>query len=95
VVASGVPITRAISSSTRGQYVEQPQPLAEQHRDLVDLQLIQHTGLQYTSPAGPGGRPDSPSAVASHSCSRPKPSPPGLPGPSFGPAMYPSSDIDM
>jgi hypothetical protein len=30
-----------------------------------------------------------------HSCSRSKPSPPGLPGSSFGPAMYPSSDIDM
>jgi hypothetical protein len=30
-----------------------------------------------------------------HSCSRMKSSPPGLPGPSFGAAMYPSSDIDM
>jgi hypothetical protein len=47
------------------------------------------------SPAGPDGRPYSPSGVVIHSCSRPKPSPPGLPGASFGPAMYPSSDIDM
>jgi hypothetical protein len=29
------------------------------------------------------------------SCSRMKSSPPGLSGLSFGPAMYPSSDIDM
>jgi hypothetical protein len=30
-----------------------------------------------------------------HSCSLMKPSPPGLAGPSFAPAIYPSSDIDM
>src|SRR5512132_1729174 len=47
------------------------------------------------SPAGPDGRKNSPSGVVNHSCSRSKPSPPGLPSPSFGPAMYASSDIDM
>jgi hypothetical protein len=40
---------------------------------------------------GPDGGEKSPY----HSCSRLKLSPPGLPGSSFGPAMYPSSDIDM
>ena len=49
----------------------------------------------HTAPAGPYGLPNSPSGVANHSCSRSKPSPPGLPGSSFGPAMYPSRDIDM
>jgi len=46
-------------------------------------------------PAGPAGRTNSPSSVTNHSCSRMKPSPPGLPGLSFGAAMYPSTDIDM
>ena len=46
-VASGVSITRTISSSTRdGNTVEQPTATTEQHRDLVDLQLVQHTGLE-------------------------------------------------
>ena len=30
----------------RRQGIEQPEALAEQHRDLVDLQLVQHTGLE-------------------------------------------------
>src|SRR5690242_18806650 len=30
----------------RRQDVEQPEPLTEQRRDLVNLQLVQHTGLQ-------------------------------------------------
>ncbi len=37
----------------------------------------------------------SPSGVSNQSWRRPKPSPPGLAGSSFGPAMYPSRDIDM
>src|SRR5918995_2282644 len=45
-------------------------------------------------PDGPDGRKNSPSGVTYHSCSRSKPSPPGLPGSSFGPAMYPSRDIE-
>jgi hypothetical protein len=49
----------------------------------------------HTCPAGPDGRPDSPSGVTNHSCSRSKPSPPGLPDSSFGPAIDPSSDMDM
>ena len=49
----------------------------------------------FNSPAGPDGRKNSPSGVTNHSCNRAKPSPPGLPGSSFGPAMYPSSDIAM
>ncbi len=51
-------------------------------------------GTRWLAAAG-GGRPYSPSGVVIHSCSRSKPSPPGLPGASFGPAIYPSSDIDM
>ena len=38
-------------------------------------------------------RPSGPNPY--QSCRRMKPSPPGLPGSSFEPAMYPSSDIDM
>jgi len=34
-------------------------------------------------------------AKPNQACSLSKPSPPGLPGSSFGPAMYPSRDIDM
>ena len=30
----------------RRQGVEQPEPLTEQHRELVNLQLVQHSGLQ-------------------------------------------------
>jgi hypothetical protein len=41
--------------------------------------------------AGPDGGVKSPY----HSCNRMNPSPPGLPGSSFGAAMYPSTDIDM
>src|SRR5215204_3387523 len=59
-----------------------------QHR-AVRVHLVEQL------PGGPDGRPYSPSGVVIHSCSRSKPSPPGLPGASFGPAMYPSSDIDM
>ena len=46
-VASGVSITRTISNSTRdGNTSNNRQPPTEQHRDLVDLQLVQHTGLE-------------------------------------------------
>src|SRR5207245_1053080 len=38
---------------------------------------------------------NSPSRLTNHSCNRSKPSPPGLLGSSFGPAMYPSRDIDI
>src|ERR1022692_2184652 len=31
---------------TRRQQLEQPVATAEQHRDLVDLQLVQHAGLE-------------------------------------------------
>jgi hypothetical protein len=46
-VASGVSITRTISSSdARRQHLEQPTATTEQRRDLVKYQLVQHTGLE-------------------------------------------------
>ena len=46
-VASGVSMTRTISSSiSAGRTSNNRSPLAEQHRDLVDLHLIQHPGLE-------------------------------------------------
>jgi len=46
--------------------------------------------------AGPPGWPEELSVrVRNHWCSRLKPAPPGLSGLSFGPAMYPSRDIEM
>jgi hypothetical protein len=46
--------------------------------------------------AGPSSWADCPSEPdPNHSCSRSKPSPPGFPGSSLGPAMCPSSDIDV
>jgi hypothetical protein len=46
-VASGVSITRTISSSTRdGNTSNSRRPTTEQHRDLVNLQLVQHPGLE-------------------------------------------------
>jgi hypothetical protein len=51
--------------------------------------------VQLVQLSGRPGRPDPiPYGVTAHSCSRSKPSPPGLPGSWYGPAMDPSSDID-
>ena len=45
--ASGVSITRNdVQLHTRRQHLEQPTATAEQHRNLVDLQLIEDTGLK-------------------------------------------------
>jgi hypothetical protein len=56
------------------------------------------TGREHLVEQLPGraGRPGtSPWSLTNQSCRRMKPSPPGLLGSSFGPAMNPSSDIDM
>jgi hypothetical protein len=46
-VASGVSITRRISQLHSGrQHLELSTPPTEQHRDLVDLQLIEHARLK-------------------------------------------------
>jgi hypothetical protein len=46
VGGSGVSITRTISNSTRdGNTSNSRRPLPEQHRNLMDLQLIWHPGL--------------------------------------------------
>ena len=46
-VASGVLITRTISSSTHaGSTSNSRRPATEQHRDLVNLQVVQHARLE-------------------------------------------------
>ena len=45
---AGDPVGRVgdLQLDVRRQDVEQPEPLTEQRRELVNLQLVQHTGLQ-------------------------------------------------
>jgi hypothetical protein len=47
-VTSGVSITRTMSSAIRdGKTSNNPPPAAAQHRDLIDLQLVQHRGFEH------------------------------------------------
>jgi hypothetical protein len=91
-VASGVSITRTISNSTRDGNTSNSDLL---HRTPSHQYRAGRVPLVHQLSGRPGRPEELPSGVTNHSCNLSKPSPPGLPGSSFGPAMYPSRDIDM
>jgi len=80
------------------EVVEKTAALPEQHRNLVNLQLVEDAGgheLVETSPLAPDGRdPAGPPPSDSQSCRRPSP-PSGLSWSSSSAVMKPSRDMDM